>query len=141
MISIYSIKSGALIRNVLSTDGEIMRGRGEAPCPDDFERKRWDKSARAWIDDSATAASYVECCTDDSYRADHGADSINQARRRLAVEARLWNEFERPSLCPMLIAEAAMRSITPAALAAVIIEKDQRWIDREIARKLNKMEK
>ena len=138
MISIFFLKSGKLIRNVLSSDGENMKGKGEAPCPDDFETKQWDVSSRAWVDNNAVAAAYVERCTDDAYRADHGPDSINQARRRLANEARLWQVLRNEVLSPLLAAEAAMRGISPDALATIIIEKDQEWIRREVARKRNK---
>jgi hypothetical protein len=138
MISIYSIKSGKLIRNVSGVEalaGEDMKGRGHTDCPDDFERRRWNAEVRAWLECGKAEAAYRERVTDDGYLADNGPDSINQARRRLAVEARLWTAFNRAHLSPMLTAEAEMRGVTVDALAAMIIEKDQQWIDREIARK------
>jgi hypothetical protein len=144
MISIYYLKSGQLIRNVSGDEalaGVNMTGKGTAACPFDFERKRWDADARAWTECDKAEAAYRERVTDDGYLAENGPDSINQARRRLACEARLWMAFKRADISPMLTAEAAMRGVTVDALAAVIIEKDRRWIDREITRKRTKIGK
>jgi hypothetical protein len=142
MISIYSLKSGELIRNVSGIEvlaSESMKDRGHTDCPNDFERRRWDAEARAWVECDKADAAYRERVTDDGYLADNGPDSINQARRRLALEARLWTAFKRADLSPMLTAEAEMRGATVDALAALIIEKDQQWINREIARKRSKI--
>lgn len=139
MISLYSIKTGALIRNVSSIDGEKIKGIGQAPCPDDFERMRWDVDARGWVACEASAMMFITGQFDDRHRADNGADSINQARRRLVQEARLWQAFKSSILSALITAEAQMRGMTADALAEIIIQKDQQFIDREIARKRAKL--
>jgi hypothetical protein len=142
MISIYSLKSGELIRNVSGIEAlasEIMKDRGHTDCPDDFERRRWDTEARKWVECLKADTAYRERVTDDAYLADNGPDSINQARRRLASEARLWTAFTRADLAPMLCAEAEMRGLTVDALAVLILEKDQQWIDSEVMRKRTKI--
>jgi hypothetical protein len=139
MISIFNERSGKLLRNVTSLDGENMRGRGSCACPDDFERMRWDEAARCWIEDAAIAAEVDARRVDAAYRSEHGDGAKREAHMRKAIEARLYAQFLIPALAPMLAAEAEATGVSLAELAATVIAKDDDWVAREVARRSSKL--
>jgi hypothetical protein len=139
MISIFNERSGKLLRNVASLAGENMRGRSSCACPDDFERMRWDETARSWVDDAAVAAATDARRVDAAYRSEHGEGAKREAHIRKAVEARLFVRFAFPDLAPMLAAEAVATGVPLGELASAVITKDDEWIAREAARRSSKL--
>lgn len=138
MISIFSQRSGKLLRNVAAIDGETMRGRGAAECPADWERMRWDTAARRWVADAAVAAAVDARRVDDNYRAAFGDGAKREAHMRKAIEARLYLQLSHAALAPMLAAEAAATGVALADLAAAVVARDDEWIAREVARRFAK---
>lgn len=139
MLSIYSLRSGKLLRNVASLVGENMRGRGSIDCPADWERMRWDKASRSWVPDAAQAGKVDAERIDAAYRSEHGDGAKREAHMRKAIEARLFARFAWPDLAPMLLAEAVATGVSLAELAAAVITKDDEWIAREAARRSSKL--
>lgn len=139
MMSIFTLRSGKLLRNVASLDGENMRGRGSAPCPPGWERMRWDATARSWVADAGVAAAVDARRVDEAYRAEFGDGAKREAHMRKAMEARLILHLGAAELAPMLAAEAAATGVALADLAGAVIAKDNEWIAREVARRSAKL--
>lgn len=139
MMSIFNRRSGKLLRNVASLDGENMRGRGSAPCPPGWERMRWDATARSWVADAGVAADVDARRVDEAYRAAFGDGAKREAHMRKAMEARLYQRFGAPELAPMLAREARETGVALGNLAAAVIAKDNEWIEREVARRSAKL--
>ncbi|WP_288987635.1 hypothetical protein [uncultured Sphingopyxis sp.] len=139
MMSIFNQRSGKLLRNVASLDGENMRGRGSAPCPPGWERMRWDATARSWVADAGVAAEVDARRVDEAYRAEFGDGAKREAHMRKAMEARLYLRFGAPELAPMLAHEARATGVALGDLAAAVIAKDNEWIEREVARRSAKL--
>jgi len=139
MMSIFNQRSGKLLRNVASLDGENMRGRGSAPCPPGWERMRWDVAARGWVADAGVAAEVDARRVDEAYRAEFGDGAKREAHMRKAMEARLYQRFGAPELAPMLAHEARATGVAISDLAAAVIAKDNEWIEREVARRSAKL--
>lgn len=140
MISIFSLKSGKLLRNVTSLDGEDMRGNGSTDCPDGWDVMRWDKAAREWVEDALLAAEIERQRIDSAYLCEHGEGAKREAHHRKAIEAHLFMANGDPAAAPMLAAEAAATGVTLADLAQAVVKKDREWIAREVGRRTAKTE-
>lgn len=137
MISIFNARSGKLVRNVASLDGENMRGRGSVECPADWERMRWDNAARCWTPDDAVAAEVDARRVDDIYRCAFGEGAKREAHLRKAIEARLYHRLGATA-APMIAAEAAATGVPIDDLVAAVVAKDDEWIAREVGRRTAK---
>ncbi len=137
MISIFNQKSGKLVRNVASLDGENMRSRGSVECPADWERMRWDTDARLWVEDDAVAAEVDARRVDDIYRCEFGEGAKREAHIRKAIEARLYHHLG-DAAAPMLTAEAKATGVPIDDLVAAVVAKDDEWIAREVGRRTTK---
>lgn len=138
MISIFTEKSGKLLRNVSSVDGENMRGRGSVECPADWERMRWDAASRSWVADETIAAEVDARRVDDAYRCQFGEGAKREAHMRKAIEAHLFLALSNSAVAPMLAAEAKASGVSIDELAATVAAKDAEWIDREVGRRVRK---
>lgn len=137
MISIFNARSGKLLRNVASLDGENMRGRGSVNCPADWERMRWDAAARCWVEDDAVAAEVDARRVDDAYRCEFGEHAKREAHLRKAIEARLYHHLGAAA-APLLTAEAEATGVPIDDLVAVVVARDDDWIAREVGRRTAK---
>lgn len=134
MMSIFNARSGKLLRNVASLDGENMRGRGSVECPADWERMRWDADARRWIEDTSVAAEVDARRVDDAYRCEFGESAKREAHHRKAIEARLYHHLGAAA-APTLAAEAEATGVPIDDLVAAVAAKDDEWIAREVGRR------
>lgn len=137
MMSIFNARSGKLLRNVASLDGENMRGRGSVECPTDWERMRWDEDERRWVEDDAVAADVDARRVDDTYRCEFGEHAKREAHHRKAIEARLYHHLGAVA-APMLTAEAEATGVPIDDLVAAVVTKDDEWIAREVGRRTAK---
>lgn len=137
MISIFNARSGKLLRNVSSLDGENMRGRGSVECPADWERMRWDEYARRWVEDGAVAAEVDARRVDDAYLCAFGESAKREAHHRKAIEARLYHDLGAAA-APLLTAEAEATGMPIDDLVAAVAARDDEWIAREVGRRIAK---